>query len=161
MNVSIAPRLTRAGEGLPRHRFTVAEVEAMVEAGIVDDDERVELIGGRLIDLGEGDGEDPSNPPEHGEVVYADASHALCRRWNWRQDPRSLLTPQARRAVLTVQSSGFGDVEAAARRIAEGIARECGGSCRIVVADRRRRSANSEPSEARGSGLKMAARGSR
>jgi hypothetical protein len=46
MNVSVAPRLTRAAEGLPRRRFTVAEVEAMVEAGIMDEDERVELIGG-------------------------------------------------------------------------------------------------------------------
>jgi len=45
MNVSVAPRLTRAAEGLPRRRFTVAEVEAMVEAGIMDEDERVELIG--------------------------------------------------------------------------------------------------------------------
>jgi DNA/RNA-binding domain of Phe-tRNA-synthetase-like protein len=86
--------------------------------------------------MGAGDGEDPLDPPKHGEVVYADANHVLCRRWNWRQDARSRLTPQARRAVLTVQSNGFGEVEAAARRIAEEIARECGGSCRIVVADR-------------------------
>ena len=28
-----------------------------------------------------------------GEVVYADAAHVLCRRWNWRQDARSLITP--------------------------------------------------------------------
>src|ERR1700679_2371881 len=92
--------------------------------------------GDTFIDMGAGDGEDPSDPPKHGEVVYADANHVLCRRWNWRQDARSLLTPQARRAVLTVQSNGFGEVEAAARRLAEEIARECGGSCRIVVADR-------------------------
>ena len=45
MNVSVAPRLTRAAEGLPRRRFTVAEVEAMVAAGILDEEERVELIG--------------------------------------------------------------------------------------------------------------------
>ena len=51
MNVSIAPRLTRAAEGLPRRRFTVAEVEAMVEAGIMDEDERVELIGGELVPM--------------------------------------------------------------------------------------------------------------
>jgi DNA/RNA-binding domain of Phe-tRNA-synthetase-like protein len=94
--------------------------------------------GDAFIDMGAGDGEDPSDPPKHGEVVYSDANHVLCRRWNWRQDARSLLTPQARRAVLTVQSNGFGEVEAAARRIAEEIARECGGSCRIVVADRQK-----------------------
>jgi hypothetical protein len=29
MNVSVAPRLTGAAEGLPRRRFTAAEVEAM------------------------------------------------------------------------------------------------------------------------------------
>jgi len=33
MNVFVALRVTRAAEGLPRRRFTVAEVEAMVEAG--------------------------------------------------------------------------------------------------------------------------------
>jgi DNA/RNA-binding domain of Phe-tRNA-synthetase-like protein len=92
--------------------------------------------GDTFIDMGAGDGEDPSDPPKPGEVVYADANHVLCRRWNWRQDARSLLTPQTRRAVLTVQSNGFGEVEAAARRLAEEIGRECGGSCRIVVADR-------------------------
>ena len=51
MNVSVAPRLTRAAEGLPRRRFTVAEVEAMVAAGILDEDERVELIGGELVPM--------------------------------------------------------------------------------------------------------------
>ena len=46
--------------------------------------------------------------PKPGEVVYADAAHVLCRRWNWRQDARSLITPETRRAVVTVQSNGAG-----------------------------------------------------
>jgi hypothetical protein len=37
---------TSAAEGLPRRRFTIAEVEAMVAAGVMEEDERVELIGG-------------------------------------------------------------------------------------------------------------------
>jgi hypothetical protein len=41
-----AARVTSAAEGLPRRRFTVAEVEAMVTAGVMEEDERVELIGG-------------------------------------------------------------------------------------------------------------------
>ena len=41
-----AARVTTAAEGLPRRRFTVAEVEAMVAAGVMEKDERVELIGG-------------------------------------------------------------------------------------------------------------------
>jgi hypothetical protein len=76
MNVSVAPRLTRAAEGLPRRRFTVAEVEAMVEAGIMDEDERVELIGGELV---------PMSPKRsRHEVVKA----ALLDRW-YRARPES------------------------------------------------------------------------
>jgi Uma2 family endonuclease len=36
---------------LPRRRFTVAEVEAMVAAGVMEEDERVELIGGELVPM--------------------------------------------------------------------------------------------------------------
>src|SRR5208337_2134256 len=42
---------TRAAEGLPRRRFTVAEIEAMVAAGILDEDERIELIGGEVVPM--------------------------------------------------------------------------------------------------------------
>jgi hypothetical protein len=51
MNVDLHPGSTQAAEGLPRRRFTVAEVEAMVAAGIMDEDERVELIGGELAPM--------------------------------------------------------------------------------------------------------------
>ena len=46
-----AARVTTAAEGLPRRRFTVAEVEAMVAAGVMKEDERVELIGGELVPM--------------------------------------------------------------------------------------------------------------
>lgn len=42
---------TPAAEGLPRRRFTVAEVQALVAAGVIDEDERVELIGGDLVPM--------------------------------------------------------------------------------------------------------------
>ena len=69
MNALTHPRVTRAAEGLPRRRFTVAEVEAMVAAGVMEEDERVELIGGELV---------PMSPKgnQH-EVVKI----ALLRRW--------------------------------------------------------------------------------
>jgi Uma2 family endonuclease len=64
-----AARVTSAAEGLPRRRFTVAEVEAMVAAGVMEEDERVELIGGELV---------PMSPKGiHHEVV----KKALLRRW--------------------------------------------------------------------------------
>lgn len=42
---------TNAAEGLPRRRFTVAELEQMVAAGILDEDERIELIGGEVVPM--------------------------------------------------------------------------------------------------------------
>ena len=89
-----------------------------------------------FIDMGAETGEDPNDPPKVGEVVYADARHVLCRRWNWRQDARTAISPSTQRIALTAQSNGFGDVEAAAERLVALIGRECGGSCRVAVADR-------------------------
>jgi Uma2 family endonuclease len=45
MNIALPPRSTR------RRLFTVKDVEAMVEAGILDEDERVELIHGELVPM--------------------------------------------------------------------------------------------------------------
>jgi Uma2 family endonuclease len=42
---------TQAAEGLMRRRWTVAEIEAMVQAGIIDEDERFELIGGEIVPM--------------------------------------------------------------------------------------------------------------
>jgi Uma2 family endonuclease len=42
---------TNAAEGLLRRRFTVAELEAMTAAGILDEDERIELIGGEIVPM--------------------------------------------------------------------------------------------------------------
>ena len=42
---------TTAAEGLPRRRFTVAELEQMTAAGILHEDERIELIGGEIVPM--------------------------------------------------------------------------------------------------------------
>ena len=97
--------------------------------------------GDTFIDMGAEAGEDPNDPPKDGEVVYADARHVLCRRWNWRQDARTASSAKTRRAVLTAQSNGAGDVEAAAAGLADWIGRECGAACRIVTLDRKTASA--------------------
>ena len=73
--------------------------------------------------------------PKPGEVVYADATKVLCRRWNWRQDARSLIRPQTARAIVTVQANGWGDVTTATADLADLIGRFCGGRCRIEIAD--------------------------
>jgi Uma2 family endonuclease len=45
------PLETQAAEGLPRRCWSVAEIEEMVRAGIVDADERIELIGGEVVPM--------------------------------------------------------------------------------------------------------------
>src|SRR5687767_6250973 len=75
--------------------------------------------GDTFIDMGAEPGEDPNDPPKEGEVVYADARHVLCRRWNWRQDARTGITAETRRAVITIQANGPGDLEAAVTDLTE------------------------------------------
>jgi Uma2 family endonuclease len=45
------PATTQAAEGLPRRRWTVAELEAAVAQGIISKDERFELIGGEAVPM--------------------------------------------------------------------------------------------------------------
>ncbi len=137
-----------AGDALPRVNalvdlYNMVSLDEALCLGC-DDLDRVEgdlafrfsRAGDSFLDMGAAQGEDPSDPPKEGEVVYADAAKVLCRRWNWRQDARSAVTETTRRAVLTAQSNGAGDVEAAAARLVEGVARVCGGGAQAQVADR-------------------------
>ncbi len=73
---------TQAAEGLPRRRFTVAELEAMVKAGILDEDERIELIGGEVV---------PMSPKgNHHEIL----KHALTHYWAKRLPDRLTFVPE-------------------------------------------------------------------
>ncbi|HUQ36554.1 MAG TPA: Uma2 family endonuclease [Aestuariivirga sp.] len=42
---------TQAAEGLMRRRWSVAEIESMVSAGVILEDERFELIGGEVVPM--------------------------------------------------------------------------------------------------------------
>ena len=44
-------KTTREAEGMPRRRFTVDEVMAMTRAGILQEHERIELIGGEIVPM--------------------------------------------------------------------------------------------------------------
>jgi DNA/RNA-binding domain of Phe-tRNA-synthetase-like protein len=136
-----------AGEALPRVNalvdlYNMISLDEALCLGCDDLDSthgdlafRYARPGDTFLDMG-AEGED--DPPKDGEVVYADDAHVLCRRWNWRQDARSAVSAGTSRVVLTAQSNGFGDVALAGARLAEGIARVCGGSARVHVAERER-----------------------
>ena len=55
MNKHVHPpmvrRTTQAAEGLPRWRWSLDELLRMVEAGILDSDEKIELIDGEIVPM--------------------------------------------------------------------------------------------------------------
>jgi Uma2 family endonuclease len=55
MNVALRspslPKTSQAAEGLERKRWSVAEIEAMTELGIFEEDDRFELIGGEIVPM--------------------------------------------------------------------------------------------------------------
>jgi len=69
---------TQAAEGLLRRRWSVAEIRAMVEAGIIDHDERFELIGGEAV---------PMNPKG---IAHERIKAALLDRW-FRSRPNDVM----------------------------------------------------------------------
>jgi DNA/RNA-binding domain of Phe-tRNA-synthetase-like protein len=85
-------------------------------------------------------GQEPAqnDPPKTGEIVYADGAKVLCRRWNWYQDARSPVTSATQRAVVTIQSLGPGDLEAAIADLGDLLTASCGVACAHVVLSRDR-----------------------
>jgi len=85
-----------------------------------------------------GDETQEPDPPAPGEVVYADAEKLLCRRWNWYQDARSLISATTTSAVLTVQAlePTAALVEEAATELCALLATYCGAQTSWTVADR-------------------------
>lgn len=46
-----APKMVIAQDGLPRRLFRTADLDRMVEAGVIGPEERIELVGGELIPM--------------------------------------------------------------------------------------------------------------
>jgi DNA/RNA-binding domain of Phe-tRNA-synthetase-like protein len=92
--------------------------------------------GDSFLDMGARDeeGRPLPDPPKDGEVVYADAEKVLCRRWNWRQDACSVVTPETRRAVVTLQANGHGGPAAAAADLVTMLEAACGGRYAMTLA---------------------------
>src|SRR3989344_2394311 len=54
-------------------------------------------------------GSDLNEPPEKGEVVYADDLGVLCRRFNWREADRTKLTEKTKKAIVVMESLNSDD----------------------------------------------------
>lgn len=72
------------------------------------------------------DGQTTTEHPDRGEVVWCDEKGVTCRRWNWRQGPRTALTDNTTKAlfILDALSPITGDaLVAAAEDLAEALKR--------------------------------------
>jgi DNA/RNA-binding domain of Phe-tRNA-synthetase-like protein len=136
------------GEGLPRinalvDAYNAISVAYRTPAGADDMDLLTPPLAYRyardddtFFTLGEGTL--TLDPPERGEVVYADTAHVLCRRWNWRQDARSAITGRTRRVTLNIESledETGAVVEDAASTLSGLLKVCCGARCAWAVAD--------------------------
>jgi DNA/RNA-binding domain of Phe-tRNA-synthetase-like protein len=67
-------------------------------------------------------GEEAVGHPDAGEVGRRDEAGVTCRRWNWRQGPRTRLTEESTSAIFLLESLApmpVADVEAAGAELAE------------------------------------------
>jgi DNA/RNA-binding domain of Phe-tRNA-synthetase-like protein len=118
--------------GLPRINLLVDLYNAISVAHLIPvGGEDIDHIQGgmRLVRAG-GDedfmtvsgGEEVVEHPEAGEVVWRDDAGVTCRRWNWRQGPRTRLTEETTSGIFLLESMPpmpVAEVEAAAAELAE------------------------------------------
>ena len=111
---SLEALLRRAGPGLPRvNRLTdiynAVSVIHQVPLGGEDlsrydgPPRLIRATGGEAFDS-VADGRPVVEHPEPGEIVWCDATGVTCRRWNWRQARRTLLTPGTTSALFILDA---------------------------------------------------------
>ncbi|MEV6167127.1 phenylalanine--tRNA ligase beta subunit-related protein [Streptomyces sp. NPDC051954] len=118
--------------GLPRINVLVDLYNAISVAHLIpvggEDLDRIQ--GGMRLVRATGDedfvtvagGEEAVEHPDAGEVVWCDEASVTCRRWNWRQGPRTRLTEESTSALFLLESLApmpVADVEAAAAELVE------------------------------------------
>lgn len=122
--------------GLPRINLLVDLYNAVSVARLIpvggEDLDRIEG-GMRLIRATGGEefvtvagGEESVEHPDAGEVVWCDDRGVTCRRWNWRQGPRTRLTERTTSGIFLLESMAplpVAEVQEAAGELAELLAK--------------------------------------
>jgi DNA/RNA-binding domain of Phe-tRNA-synthetase-like protein len=104
--ISVAHLVPVGGEDLDRIRGGMRLVRA------TGDEDFVTVAGG----------EETVEHPDAGEVIWRDEEGVTCRRWNWRQGPRTRLTEETVSAVFLLEGMApmpLADMEKAAAELAE------------------------------------------
>ena len=154
-SVEALVRRARRGDALPPINALVALYNALSLRFLVPvggDD--LDLVSGGLhLRPAKGDepytplGGESEEPPEPGEIVYADDAKVLCRRWSWRGGEASKISPATSNAVLNVHGlppATLDEVTRATETLATLVRQVCGGSSTWYVLDQRQPRAQTE-----------------
>ncbi|MGW6531732.1 B3/B4 domain-containing protein [Streptomyces venezuelae] len=127
-------RRALADGGLPRINLLVDLYNAISVAHLIpvggEDLDRIK--GGMRLVRATGDeefvtaaaGERVVEHPDAGEIVWCDDEGVTCRRWNWRQGPRTRLTEESMNAVFLLEGMGpDAGLDAAGAELAELLAK--------------------------------------
>ncbi|MFF3816586.1 B3/4 domain-containing protein [Streptomyces bluensis] len=138
-------RRALSGAGLPRINLLVDLYNAISVAHLIpvggEDLDRIQGGMSLVRATGQEDfvtaagGEEVVEHPDAGEVVWRDETGVTCRRWNWRQGPRTRLTEETTSALFLLESLApmpVADVEAAGAELAELLEKFSAGA-RITV----------------------------
>ncbi|MFE6360806.1 B3/4 domain-containing protein [Streptomyces sp. NPDC057806] len=134
-----------SGAGLPRINLLVDLYNAISVAHLipVGGEDLGRIQGGMRLIRATGDepfvtvadGAETVEHPDAGEVVWCDDAGVTCRRWNWRQGPRTRLTEETVSALFLLEGMApmpVADVERAAAELAE-LLEKCSPGARIEV----------------------------
>ena len=137
-SVEALVRRARRGDALPPINALVVVYNALSLRFLVPvggDD--LDLVSGGLhLRLAKGDesfiplGGEGDDPPEVGEVIYADDAKVLCRRWSWRGAEPSKISPATTNGVLNVHGlppAPLDEVTRATETLATLVRQVCGG----------------------------------
>ena len=112
------PLTTQAAEGLPRRRWTVAEIEEMVAKGIIGEEERFELIGGEVV---------PMSPKG---IRHERVKVTLAKYWYQRLPDGIELAPET---TFRLSEDSFVEPDFVFFRKSDGLAGLKSGTCLLAV----------------------------
>ncbi len=109
-SIEALARRVRRGDELPTINglvdlYNAHSVQFLLPVG---GDDLATIHGALTLRFARGDedyvplGEQHLDPPEAGEVIYADDATVLCRRWCWRQGDRTRIAPTTTEAILNI-----------------------------------------------------------
>lgn len=138
-------RRALSGAGLPRinrlvDAYNALSVARLIPVGGEDADRirggmRLVRATGREPFVTVGGGGESVEHPEPGEIVWCDEEGVTCRRWNWRQGPRTRLTEESVNALFLLESLApmtAGELDAAGAELAASLEKLSPGA-RITI----------------------------